>query len=227
MVTENAIDAALCERLAARAIQGDEEAGRGLVQHLWPFWIAAARASRSMRSLSRSEDGVHDVVMRLIEKIGPPKVRGLRLYPAWRERHPDKGFDDWIRIVTANAIRDYVRARVGHERGNPGEISAKRLLNEFASSAGLENSAVRPPFTAAQTARELYDYAQTQLPDDQLAVLKAWLEGGDFEDIAADLRTTPDEARRVLRAGIATLRRRFASRVQVPPEGAESPRGRE
>jgi RNA polymerase sigma factor (sigma-70 family) len=220
-VTAGAIDIALCEKLTALAIGGDDAAGRQLVQHLWPAWITMVRQSRSMGSLARSEDGVHDVVARLIEKIGRPKGRGLRLYPPWRERNPGKTFEDWIRIVTKNAIRDYVRARVGAPPSHAGEISAKRLLNEFASSSTFEERGIRPPFTAAQTARELLDFAQSQLPPDQLAALKAWLQGANFEDIASSARTTPDHVRRVLRAGVATLRRQFARASRATSDGDE------
>jgi DNA-directed RNA polymerase specialized sigma24 family protein len=208
-VAAGTIDVRLCEELTALAIAGDDAACRQLVQHLWPAWSVMVRQSRSMGSLARSDDGVHDVVMRLIEKIGRPKGRGLRLYPPWRERHPDKTFEDWIRIVTKNAIRDYVRAQLGPVPSS-GEISPKRLLNEFAASSTFDDRGVRPPFTAEQTARELLDFAQSQLPHDQLAALKAWLLGASFEDIAAGLRGTPEQVRRVLRAGVATLRRRFA-----------------
>jgi hypothetical protein len=104
-----AIDVTLCESLAARAAAGDGDACRKLVEHLWPAWIGMVRSSRSMGALARSEDHVHDVVARLVEKIGRPDGRGLRLYPPWRERNQTKTFGDWIRIVTKNAIRDYAR----------------------------------------------------------------------------------------------------------------------
>jgi DNA-directed RNA polymerase specialized sigma24 family protein len=205
---KSTIDIARCEALAARAIGGDHEARQDLVQHLWPFWIETVRSSRSMGSLARSEDAVHNVVMSLIEKIGKPDTRALRLYTDWRARHPDKDFGDWMRIVTKNAVRDYVRDQLGPPAA-PGDVSVKRLLNEFASSSILDDHGVRPPFTAAQTARELLEFARSRLPVDQVRVLAAWLEGAQFEDIAADTGQTPEAARRAMRAAVATLRRHF------------------
>ena len=212
------IDVALCESLAKRAAAGDAEACKNLVEHLWPAWIGMVRSSRSMGALARSEDHVHDVVARLVEKLGRADGRGLRLYPAWRERNPTKTFGDWIRIVTKNAIRDYAREKLGSSRAPPGEISAKRLLNEFASSPVLEELGVRPPLTAAQTARELFEFAETRLAVDQLQALRMWLEGATFEDMAQELGVAPDETRKLLRAGVATLRRHFAAAEHEKPE---------
>jgi DNA-directed RNA polymerase specialized sigma24 family protein len=83
-------------------------------------------------------------------------------------------------------------------------------LNEFASSPALEDLGVRPPLTAAQTARELIEFARSRLPAEQLALLEAWLEGASFDDMAREHGTTADEARKLVRAAVATLRRHFA-----------------
>jgi hypothetical protein len=53
--------------------------------------------------------------------------------------------------------------------------------------------------------------AQDDLPEQQLAVLKCWLLGNDFNDIAAEVKlSSPDEAKKLLRAGLARLRRKLA-----------------
>jgi DNA-directed RNA polymerase specialized sigma24 family protein len=207
----------LCEKLAARAASGDATASRSLVEHLWPVWVEMVRGSRSLGELGRSEDHVHDVVAKLVEKIGRADGRGLRLYAPWREKNPEKTFEDWIRIVTKNAIRDHLRKQIGPRRPGPNEPSLKRLLNEFASSPLLDDLGVRPPLTAAQTARELAEFARTRLPTDQFRLLGAWLEGASFEDMAKETATTPEDARKLVRAAIATLRRHFA------PDGAPLP----
>lgn len=204
------LDLAFCEELAARAAEGDASACRALVEHLWPAWVDAVRSNRSMGALAAADDHVHEVVTRLAEKIGRADGRGLRLYRPWRERNPDKTFADWIRIVTKNVIRDYVREQLGPVTSGDGEVSLKRLLNEFASSPALEEQGVRPPLTAAQTARELLEFARKRLPAGQLRALALWLEGATFEDIASELGSDVEEARKLLRAGVATLRREFA-----------------
>jgi RNA polymerase sigma factor (sigma-70 family) len=203
------IDAGLCEKLVTQAVAGDPAAARQLVEHLWPSWIDMVRSSRSLGPAPRSDDQVHDVVARLVEKFGKPEGRSLRLYAPWKERNPEKTFADWIRIVVKNVIRDYAREKLGTRRAQQDEISVKRLLNEFASSPVLEELGVRPPITSAQTARELMEFAHERLPADQLRSLGLWLEGASFEDMGADLRLAPQQCRQLLRAAVATLRRQF------------------
>ncbi|MFZ5896357.1 MAG: RNA polymerase sigma factor [Myxococcota bacterium] len=202
------IDDAHCEALLLRASAGDAKASRELIEYLWPRWLEAVKKSRSLGALARSEDVVHDVVARLVEKLTREDGRALKSYSSWHERHADKTFSDWIRIVTKNAVRDYARERLG-PRDASNEPSVKRLLNEFANSAVLEELGVRPPVTAAQTARELLEFASKRLGQEQAEVLDAWLSGADFEDIGRDLGISSEQARQRLRAGIAILRRYF------------------
>lgn len=163
-----------------------------------------------MGSLARSHDHVHEVLTRLVEKLARPEGGGLHLYAPWRERHPEKTFGDWIRIVVKNQIRDYVREQLGPPRGADDGPSLKRLLNEFASSPVLEELGVRPPVTAAQTARELLEFARRKLPAEQTRVLGLWLEGASFEEAGGELGLEAAAAQRLLRAAVATLRREFA-----------------
>jgi DNA-directed RNA polymerase specialized sigma24 family protein len=206
-----ALDLAFCEDSAARAVRGDADAAQRLTEHLWPFWVELVRSSRSMGSLARSEDHVHEVVVRLVGKFSRGTAPGLARYAPWRERHTDKTFGDWVRIVAKNQVRDYVREQMGAATAPAGEPSLKRLLNEFASSPALEELGERPPLTAAQTARQLLEFAARRLPQDQLRVLGLWLEGATFEEMAEGGERDPDDARRLLRAAVATLRREFSS----------------
>jgi DNA-directed RNA polymerase specialized sigma24 family protein len=209
MVTTIEVDNALCERLVQNVARGDGGACRELIAYLWPIWLGMVRSSRGMQSLVNLEDGVHDVVARLVEKFGQPEGRGLCLYAPWKARNSDKAFEDWLRIVTKNVIRDYLRERVGGSRQGSGEPGVKRLLNEFASARVLEELGVRPPLTLAQTARELIEFARGRLAAEQLAVLEAWLKGATFEEIAAERGTVEQEARQSLRSAVAVLRRYF------------------
>lgn len=202
------IDDEYCRSRATRAAEGDAQAARELVEYLWPRWLEAVKKSRSLGSLARSEDVVHDVVARLVEKLTRDDGRALRSYASWQERHGGKTFSDWIRIVTKNVVRDYARERLGPRESND-EPSVKRLLNEFANSSALEQLGARPPFTAAQTARELLEFASKRLAVEQAQVLEAWLAGSDFDEIGRDLGVDPEQARQRLRSGIAVLRRYF------------------
>jgi DNA-directed RNA polymerase specialized sigma24 family protein len=209
-LTESALDVELCEKLVVRAASGDAAAGRALVEQLWPVWVEMVRASRSLGERSCTEDDIHDIVAKLVEKFSRADGRTLKLFAPWSARNPGKTFADWMRIVTKNAVRDFVRKKLGPRPQTPGEPSRKRLLNEFASSPLLEELGVRPPLTAAQTARELLEFAGARLSTPELRALAAWLEGSSFDEIADAERLSPDEARKVVRAAIATLRRHFA-----------------
>jgi DNA-directed RNA polymerase specialized sigma24 family protein len=208
------IDVPRCEALADRAAAGDANAWKALVVQLWPALPALVRASRSMGPLGRSEEDVDDVVTKLIEKLGGKGGHGLTLHRAWRDRHPDKTFEDWLRIVITNAVRDHLRAEGGvSRRTNPSrDPSAKRLLNEFAASPQIDSLGVRPQMTAAQTARQLLQFAKGRLPAAQLAALTSWIAGADFADIQAELGLMdPQEAAKLVRAAVAVLRREFAT----------------
>src|SRR4051812_40546335 len=110
-----------------------------------------------MGSLRHSEDDTHEVLAAVVEKLGGRGARSLKLYGGWRERHPEKTFADWIRIVTKNVIRDHVRAVLGESKQTAvdRDPSVKRVLNEFASSQAWEQTGIRPPMTLAQTSRQL------------------------------------------------------------------------
>ncbi len=201
-------DLAECEKLAARAAEGETMAWTALVERLWPPMRRLVRANRSMGS-ARSEDDVRDVLTKLFSKLGRENGRGLRLYGAWSVRHPEKTFEDWLRIVAKNVVRDRAREELG-PRENPSDPSVKRLLNEFAASPCIEAMGVRPPITAAQTARQLIEFARSHLPDDQRRALALWLEGASFEEIESECGLAADSARKLVRSAVAILRRKFA-----------------
>jgi DNA-directed RNA polymerase specialized sigma24 family protein len=215
-VVARPLDLARCESLAADAADGDADAWKALVTALWPTLRELARSNRSLATLGGAGDAVEDVVARVVGRLGRGDGHGLRMYDAWHERHPDRTFEDWIRIVTANAVRDHLRDKLGDSRTEPqpeGVPSVKRLINEFAVSTGLENIGVRPPLTAAQTARELLEYAHAALPDEQFGALRLWLEGAEFDEIEEHLGlTNPGAGKKLVRAAVAVLRRRFGAR---------------
>jgi DNA-directed RNA polymerase specialized sigma24 family protein len=202
------VDLAECETLAGRAAEGDAAAWNLVVERLWPSLHRLVQSSRSMGG-ARSEDDVRDVLTKLLEKLGGRGGRGLKLYGAWRSRHPEKTFEDWLRIVVKNTIRDHARQALGAHAA-PGEPSVKRLLNEFAASPALESLGARPPMTAAQTARQLLEFAHAYLPKEQHAALTSWLEGESFEEIGGECGVHGDKARMLVRAAVAVLRRQFA-----------------
>jgi hypothetical protein len=219
-LTSAPLDDGHWEALVARAAAGDEPARRRLLERLWPIWTEMVRSSRSMGSFARSDDHVDAVVGKLIEKIARPDGRALRRYLDWRAAHGAQTFADWIRIVTKNAVRDHLRDQLGTSTSTQsGEPSVKRLLNEFAvSPAAADEPGHRPPVTAAQTARELLEFAASRLPEGHLRALRQWLDGATFEEIGHAEGESPPDARRKVRAGIAVLRRHFG-----PDDGDAEP----
>jgi DNA-directed RNA polymerase specialized sigma24 family protein len=220
------IDDGLCEALVARACAGDEEVWKELLLHLWPHLQAIVRGSRALGGMARNEDHVHDVLTALVDKLGTDGGRAITRYPAWKVENPTKTFSDWIRIVASFTVNDYVRAALGRRRAasSSGEDplpSIKRLLNEFATAPANEElyGQSRPPFTAAQTARQLLEFAEATLAPAPRRALALWLDGASFEEIGADLSVDDAEARKLVRASVATLRRRFAAQGSAEPVG--------
>jgi DNA-directed RNA polymerase specialized sigma24 family protein len=209
------LDAARCDALARRAAAGDGAAWQELVGHVWPVCQRIVGSNRAMRRFGVSTDRVSDVVTNLLGKLGGEGARGLKLYVGWLERHPDRTFADWIRIVTANAARDYVR---DHEAellasADQAEPSVTGLFNQFTTSGALDEIGERPALTAAQTARQLRAYAERHLPADQLQALMIWIDKGGYPEIAAELGLDgPEAAKRLVRAALAVLRRQFTGK---------------
>lgn len=204
------LDSARFERLALHGT-GDD-AWQAFVEALWPELARLVRANRSMGPLARSEDHVRDVVVRVFEKLGADDCRALRLYPAWKGATAGRTFADWLRIVSANVVRDFVREKVGRplDPAREGPIANKRLVDSLAEMLPSdEELGTRPPLTAQHTVRELLAYARDHLPETQLEALGAWLIGDGFDGIAAGQGlASPEAANKLVRAALATLRRR-------------------
>ena len=200
------------ERVAARLVGTEDPAWPGFVEALWPDLTRLVRASRSMGPLGRSDDHVHDAALRVLERLGSDGCRALRLYPAWRDAAPGRAFGDWLRIVTANVVRDYVREKVGRptDGARVETTTNKRLVDSLAEMLPTEDDlGTRPPLTAYHTAREVLAYARDHLPAAQLDALGGWLGGETFDEIAAKHELpSADAASKLVRAALAVLRRR-------------------
>jgi hypothetical protein len=200
------IDSELCERLVARAIGGDDAALDELAAYLWHHSVELAQ--RRLRGVPQAEDMARTVALQLAEKLARSDRHHLHLYTKWRFRHREKAFVDWYRIVVANAARD---ARRAAGMAASGELpSSKRLLNELATHVALEDVGVRPPYTDAQTARELLAFAEEHLSRERFSLLSGWLEGASFEELGRLVELDAEAARAEVRAAVAVLRRRFA-----------------
>lgn len=206
------LDDPRCEALAREAAAGDARAARELGGVLWPHWLRVARANRALRASGNIDDGARDVAVELLETLAQPASPKLLAYLRWQADNPGRGFSDWIRIVTANAARDHARGL--RARGGAGTPSAARLANELSLTLSASEASVRPAYTDARTAAELLGFAQGKIPEAQLAVLLRWLGGASSAEIATELSLAgAEEATRLLRAAVATLRRAFVDRA--------------
>lgn len=200
--------------LAAGVVAGDALAAHDFIALLWPHCVRLAAATPVLRRLANRDDLAHDVATRLVEKLGSPGSPQLASFFEWHRAHADKQIDDWLRIVITNASRDAARKDRRQVLGlahDPDSPSVKRFLNEFSAAALPPEIATLPRMTPAQTARQVLAYAQAHLAAQPLACLGLWIEGHDFDEIAEELGLPSEEdARKSLRAGVATLRRKFA-----------------
>lgn len=132
-------------------------------------------------------------------------------------RNTGKDFGDWLRIVTTNVIRDYVRGHLGDplQAALENDLPRGAFIREIATSPLVERLPGHSPMlTAVQTARQLLELAASRLSDVQLRVLRCWLEGANMDEIAVGLGLSgPEEAERLKRSAVAILRREFASPV--------------
>jgi DNA-directed RNA polymerase specialized sigma24 family protein len=200
------------EGLALRGANGDEAARRLLTEQLWPVWIQRVRSRKALRLLGGSEDHVHNVVARLVQKLLDPRV--LQSFEAWRQSATNAAFRGWLLRVTDNEVHDYVRGVAGRvvesdDDGSADEPSPKLLLNEFSGSSLIEQFGQRPPNTEFQTALELVRFAETCLPDAQTRALSLWLQGASDDDVDVSMSLERGVGRALRRAAIARLRREF------------------
>jgi hypothetical protein len=188
------------ERWVADALAGDEASWVKLLGHLWDQVESHVNNSRMMGQLRGSIDDRREVVSRVFARLRRNDFRALRTYDAWLARNRDKTFGDWLAILTANQIRDYVTERIG---------SWKRLINTLAESLeDNDDPSGRPPITNEIAATELLAHARAHLAEDQLVALTHWLAGHDFAEIAALAGLAGEGvARARVRAALARLRR--------------------
>jgi len=196
--------------LLRRIVSGDQVAWMALFTHYGPVVERIARGSRSMGSYRGSRDDVRNVMAQVFERLRRDDYRALRTFPGWLDRNPRCEFSDWLTIVTVNVVRNYISSKLGapSEDGTP----IKQLVNTLADAIPPDGvPLVRPHITTKETAHRIFAYARDHLDDDQLAALTGWLEGSSFEEIADELHLGDSRsAERLVRAGLARLRRKFA-----------------
>lgn len=199
------------DEIVGRVLKGDSSAWMTLFSKYGPIVTAIARTNRSMGSYRQSEDDVRNVMAAVFERLRRDDYRALRTFGPWKAANPTKVFNDWLTIVTVNVIRNYITKKLGAPRAD--KASAKQLVITFANELKVDGDEpiVLPHMTTRESANQILEYAREHLAEDQLAALAGWLEGSSFDEVAVELGLTDGRAAdKLLRSGLAKLRRQFA-----------------
>lgn len=201
-----------------RVVEGDTSAWQELVTQLEPLLLQLLHRSRALGPLRRSVDDCRTVMINVFERLRKDDHRGLRLFQPWVDANPGKDFGDWIRIVTINLARDHMSSRLGGAARGTDQPN-KRMLNTLASllpDGDDHRLGFRPSMTHVQLARELLEYAERHLDPAQFLAMRRWIDGASFEEVAAELGlATPRDADKLVRAGLAKLRRHFGEQTDA------------
>jgi hypothetical protein len=108
-------------------------------------------------------------------------------------------------------IRNYIASKLGAPTADG--RSLKQLVNTLADTLPDDDGLVyRAHMTTKDAANRILEYARVHLPEEQIRALDGWLQGKDFEELAADLGLgDARSADRIVRAALARLRRQFAA----------------
>jgi len=209
MVGSTVVGEADILELVDATLAGDEAAWQRLWQAVEPTLLAILRQPRVLGRLAHSEDDCRNVAVAVMARLHAHQFARLAQYAAARRDNPALPFLAWLTVVTRRVAVDYLRSHEAyvdrrHERdaSSPG---AWRQIGTLPSDSQLPGG--RPPITGLGTAREVYAVASAELPVEQRAALAAWLEGATFDEIPA--RGAPRAAAKLVRAAVASLRRRF------------------
>lgn len=199
------------EALVALVVAGDESAWPRLWQAIEPRLYATLRRPHFLGRLSESEDHCRNIVVEVMSRLRADDHARLRAYVEARREKPGLVFRAWLIVVAKRVGIDYLRGLdtyIDRRR----EAGASRpggwqLLDTLIADSRSPGQA--PRITDAATAHEILAFAE-ELPAEQQAALRSWLQGRGYDEIAA-AHGFPDgrAAERALRAGLERIRRRF------------------
>ena len=198
--------------LIARACAGDEEAWQAAWSWIDPRLSVLVRQPRFLARLSRQEDDCRGVVLAVMEKLRESDHRRLKLFQKARNQDPGLSFMAWLAVVAKRVGIDYLRAHPEYLdlRRQPGAQAAGAWVDVQALPSEWRMPGLRPPVTAAGTAREMLAFARRELPVQQQQALALWTQGENVADIARALGLAePAAAERMVRAALERLRRKF------------------
>jgi hypothetical protein len=131
-------------------------------------------------------------------------------------------FRGWLLTLLGFVVTDHLRARLGWRRasgdgdGDGGARTKRDVGTDASPLSSVPAGGVRPPITDYLTVRRLVgeiDAHTAGFPEDMRRAFALWLADHDFEEIAGQLALeSAGEARRLVRAAQARLRKQFRGR---------------
>lgn len=201
--------------LVVAASEGDERSWHELWRRLEPRLAAILRRGHTLGRLSRSDDTVHDVLLAVMAKLRDDDFRRLRVYLDARRATPSLDFMRWVIVVAKRVAIDRLRADPEYLdlRGSGERIG--KWVETCALPEDWNLAAARLPMTNRVAVQQILRHAGATLTAEQRRAVEMWSEEASSEDIARALGLeSPEEAERLVRAGVGRLRRHFR-------EGAE------
>lgn len=203
------VDWGALEGLARQSVDGVPGAWpeflRTLEQALAPFW-----RRMPIGRLKDREDDRRNIATAMFEKLHRDDLGALRGYFAAAPRPP---FRAWIHTVFVRTGIDYQRGHDEYVRAPAAAATSRPRWRELVS---LRSSApgARPAVTDEQLVREMLDFLDEGAGDARRARyrrgVELWLADRSDDEIAAELQLAgAKEARNLVRAALAVLRRRF------------------
>jgi DNA-directed RNA polymerase specialized sigma24 family protein len=146
-----------------------------------------------------------------MERLQERDFHRLRQY---RERGAEAGgsFETWLRVVTKNTARDYLRSLPGYDHAEKKLRSITVPIHDHEPTTSLVDAAT------LATGRQILAQAKLVLDDAQLEALVLWIQGHDHGEITMALALESDKhAERLVRSALKRLRDRYASRESPDP----------
>lgn len=199
------------EALVSAAAGEDELAWQRLWAAIEPPLSRIIAQPRFLGRLGQREDDRRNIVVAVMSRLRAERFHRLLLYLDARRANPRLRFISWLRVVAKRVGIDYLRGHQDYLRRHDSQPSTPgRWVDTDTLPPASQLVGERPPVTNRGTARELLQFAEGAIPDDQRHALELWAQSESFADIARTLGLAgANEAERMVRAAIERLRRRF------------------
>lgn len=205
-MTEDPID-----QLVVRASAGDEAGWQALWAAIELPLTRIIGNRRFLGHLGTREDDRRSIIVAVMGRLRAENFQRLRVYLDARKDNPQLSFLSWLRVVAKRVGIDYLRAHPDYVRRHDADRSTPGAwVNASPLPPASQIGGERPPVTEQNTVAQLLRYAQAAIAEPQLTALRMWAQSETFDTIARALNfASAAEAERIVRSGLARLRRHF------------------